>query len=336
MSSASEERLGRMLAEGKITPEQYAQLLAALRETPSGGDEARIETIERTPRPPINDPGDRTGVHRDNIAKRPLAATVCAWFMIVGTVLDLATRVGSPAPQNFIAYALQILLAWGLFRMWPMAYVGTAILMSCNFVMIIQWMIRQGGFALPFLLYIVFLALLFSTWKAYFGPDPMSRLAEFFKRHPFSATGRAAPWPVRALALYLLMMTGVNLLLGLVFYPSAVSIAQDLNQTLHEVTFGPFAAMTPWEGISAAMVCFGLALGLIYRVRWVWILALVIAVGSAGDELLSLAKNGHPGSANVFEIVTDLLATGLLLYASGWFFTPADNREEHRLPVAPG
>ena len=43
MSSLAEERLQQMRDEGKITPEQHAQLLAATRETAPGGEAGRSE-----------------------------------------------------------------------------------------------------------------------------------------------------------------------------------------------------------------------------------------------------------------------------------------------------
>lgn len=320
MSSTHEERLDRMLAEGKITREQYDELRQSLM-----GEEAVPEaspSFQRDMKAPAGE--DFISTARQ-LPWPVIACAICLFFFtFLDAFLNLAS--GSFPLKNLIGYTLQIFLGVGLLKSWRWAWVGTALLMGVNFTVILRHMGEHAILVLPFFLYVAFFICLAMAYKHFF-PEPLAVKLRRWRELPSPLVmWQRAPWSVRGLGIYLIVEAFVHLCMGWVMYPKLVEFAgnQPGNQ-LSDMRFLWFEAMTPGEGIAAAIVGMVVILGLTYRVRWIYVVFLILCVGGLGYDLLEIMRNVR--GILLVPIALDLLMIGLLLKAWEWFMHDARGEE---------
>lgn len=245
-----EEKLWRMLEEGKITLEQWEALRANL---PGAESQEPKETGAETPPPPppyphpAPSPGFQAGTR-----PWPVAAAALLFFLVSGAGLCVLGLNGIPASICNIAIGI------GLLKMKRWVYVLALVLSALAAT---ATLVQSQ--AVGVVLNSVFVGLLLCAWDFFYPAHPLRNWPAEFERLwtflPFRY--RTCPPRLQALALFLVVCGSSSFLRGMI----------------------PHGTLNPAQGVIALLIDLALAYGVLCRKRFVFfILIALIAMAVLG------------------------------------------------------
>lgn len=268
-----EEKLARMLAEGKITQEQYNELR------------------ENLPPPIPAKPGPNDGFQSDSPLRSmisgsiPLPIAICAAYLFFAAFIRLSKLSGvslnSEGQSILIGDVINIALGIALLKMRRWAYVALLILALPTLISEL-FTLQLAELVLNSLYYY----LLVSAWPFFFPDKTLSDMinsaARFYLQNPSGKLYAASPVAVKILRLVFFFGMILNLCGG---YGARmiVMINMQLGQAmpfLQRLIAQSYGHNTPTVGVAGALLNAAMAFAVVYPIRTVYqILGAIIGLG---------------------------------------------------------
>lgn len=297
-----EDKLARMLADGKITQEQYNELRENL-----------------PPTAPAK-PGANDGIRSDSPLRSiipgsiPLPIAICAAYLFFAAFIRLSKLSGvsfvslnSEGQSILIGDVINVALGIALLKMRRWAYVALLILALPTLISEL-FTLHLAGLVLNSLYYY----LLVSAWPFFFADKTLSDLinsaARFYLQNPSGKLYAASPLAVKILRLLFFFSMIVNLCGG---YGARmiVMINMQLGQAmpfLQRLIVHSFANIRPAAGVAGAVLNALMVLAVVYPNRTLYkVLGAILGLGLLG----SLVR------FDLFTIMMKLAEAGLLYLA---------------------
>ncbi|MCE5231554.1 hypothetical protein LLG95_18405 [bacterium] len=327
MNSQAEDKLLRMLTEGKITPEQFKELRAtavqAEREVSAmrGGVDGLIDRLDR-------------------IIPAAVRVQIAGWSMAVFSTLrmfnimnDRKTIFTSGIIASAIAVVLGIALAnrkrWGYVYLLTMLCIAAPILLFTYMVKI------HFGWIDAFIW--AHLALMISIHRE-FGVD-LSLLKQPSPGKLWASMKRAwsrAPRSVQWLLVYLVVIVPLLNLVRFSLQDTMMEMARQQGKTLGEIRLFILPGMRTEEAVAAMVFCFGLALGLLYRQKWAWAIGVMVcaaSLGRVGYDMIHDVKESFifgitsAMTGDMVRLAIDAAVAALLALSFRWYFPKTETEQ---------
>ena len=309
MNPSHRDRIERMLVEGKITEDQFRELMLHVVDQPSGAIPSPSSQSEGARPTPL-------------VLLKPsarLRARILAVLFVLLTAVDLLSRGEWPKDGGF-GHLASIVLGFCLWYLKPWAYGILLLIGIANFSIVLL-----HGLTPALLIHAVLLGLLVSLFYDFFpqwkGRNPFEILSEWFAHHPLRAQWRQTPLRLRVCIYYVLIETVIYAWIGWVMRPQMIDLARASGKTLSEMTVGPFSLESPVHAIGMVILCPVLVLLLVYRVRWVYLMTIVCYLPAIPIQLLK-----EP--AHWAWVPFHLAVVALFLSAWGCFFAKTSSASE--------